>query len=193
MDKDLTLIKFMLMPFGIGNDFNPITSSSENYKRWVTNFGPNTCKSCARLNGTVYEKGNLPQTSPPLHPNCNCAIIKMTAIKAGTASADGLSGADLSLQNGWGLPEKYITKSEAENYGYKKWEGNLADVLPGLFIGGAVFENKKNKLPSNEGRVWYEADINYTRGYRNGHRIIYSNDGLIFVTYDHYETFYEIN
>ncbi|MBC8529578.1 hypothetical protein H8699_09085 [Christensenellaceae bacterium NSJ-44] len=29
-------------------------------------------------------------------------------------------------------------------------------------------------------------------GYRNGHRILYSSDGLIFATYDHYNTFYEI-
>lgn len=43
-----------------------------------------------------------------------------------------------------------------------------------------------------EGRVWYEADINYTGGYRRRHRILYSNDGLIFVTYDHYETFWEV-
>ena len=42
------------------------------------------------------------------------------------------------------------------------------------------------------GRIWYEVDINYTGGYRNGQRLIYSNDGLIFVTYDHYNKFYEI-
>ena len=40
--------------------------------------------------------------------------------------------------------------------------------------------------------LWYEADINYTGGYRNDDRILFSNDGLIFVTYDHYETFLEI-
>ena len=38
----------------------------------------------------------------------------------------------------------------------------------------------------------YEADINYDKGFRNRQRILYSNDGLIFVTYDHYQTFYEI-
>ena len=43
-----------------------------------------------------------------------------------------------------------------------------------------------------EGRIWYEADINYKRGYRNTQRLLFSNDGLIFVTYDHYETFAEI-
>ena len=42
------------------------------------------------------------------------------------------------------------------------------------------------------GRVWYEADINYDGGYRSNDRILYSNDGLIFVTYDHYKTFYEV-
>ena len=39
---------------------------------------------------------------------------------------------------------------------------------------------------------WYEADINYTGGFRTHDRILYSNDGLIFVTYEHYQTFYEI-
>jgi len=42
------------------------------------------------------------------------------------------------------------------------------------------------------GRIWYEADLNYIHGKRNGQRIVFSNDGLIFVTYDHYKTFYEI-
>jgi hypothetical protein len=42
------------------------------------------------------------------------------------------------------------------------------------------------------GRIWYEADINYDDGYRNHQRILYSNDGLIFVSYDHYQTYYEI-
>ena len=37
--------------------------------------------------------------------------------------------------------------------------------------------------------------INYglkNSGKRNRQRIVYSNDGLIFVSYDHYQTFYEI-
>ena len=48
------------------------------------------------------------------------------------------------------------------------------------------------KLPSVDGRIWYEADINYTGGIRNSSRILYSNDGLVFVTYDHYFTFNQI-
>lgn len=42
------------------------------------------------------------------------------------------------------------------------------------------------------GRIWYEADLNYYEGRRNGHRLLFSNDGLFFVTYDHYKTFYEL-
>lgn len=59
-------------------------------------------------------------------------------------------------------------------------------------IGGDQYYNDDLKLPSISGRIWYEADINYTGGSRNRQRILYSNDGLIFVTYDHYQTFYEI-
>ena len=55
-----------------------------------------------------------------------------------------------------------------------------------------VYHNKNNHLPDMPGRIWYEADINYYEGRRNSHRVLWSNDGLIFVTYDHYETFYEI-
>lgn len=54
------------------------------------------------------------------------------------------------------------------------------------------YKNSDKHLPNVPGRVWHEADINYKQGKRNGHRIVWSNDGLIFVTYDHYKTFYEI-
>ena len=60
-----------------------------------------------------------------------------------------------------------------------------------LHFGGEYY-NDNGHLPSKEGRIWYEADINYRFGYRNNQRVVYSNDGLIFVTYDHYKTFFEI-
>lgn len=55
-----------------------------------------------------------------------------------------------------------------------------------------VYKNRNGHLPSKQGRIWYEDDINYKGGFRDGQRIIYSNDGLIFVSYDHYQTFFEI-
>ncbi|MGN1432081.1 MAG: ribonuclease domain-containing protein [Ruminococcus sp.] len=70
--------------------------------------------------------------------------------------------------------------------------GNLNIVAPGMQIGGDVFQNRNGHLPIAEGRIWYEADINYDFGYRNHHRILYSNDGLIFATYDYYMTFVQV-
>lgn len=55
-----------------------------------------------------------------------------------------------------------------------------------------VYKNRDKRLPDALGRIWYEADINYSFGYRGGERILYSNDGSIFVTYDHYAAFAEI-
>lgn len=76
--------------------------------------------------------------------------------------------------------------------GWEPLKGNLDQVAPGMMIGGDIYSNKDGHLPQADGRIWYEADINYTGGYRTRHRILYSNDGLIFVTYDHFETFFEI-
>ena len=47
-------------------------------------------------------------------------------------------------------------------YNWIKSDGNLADVLPGRMIGGGVFENRKHKLPEAPGRIWFEADFDYT-------------------------------
>lgn len=59
-------------------------------------------------------------------------------------------------------------------------------------ITAGIYRNFDGHLPQAPGRIWYEADINYKTGKRNNQRVLWSNDGLIFVTYDHYETFYEI-
>lgn len=76
--------------------------------------------------------------------------------------------------------------------GFKSKLGNLHIVAPGKMIGGDYFMNARGQLPTAPGRIWYECDINYTSGYRNSCRILYSNDGLLFMTEDHYETFIEI-
>lgn len=86
------------------------------------------------------------------------------------------------------LPYNYITKSEAEKLGWSG--GSVEQVAPGKCIGGSRFYNNEKKLPEKSGRKYYECDID-TLGYhsRGSRRIIYSNDGLIYYTGDHYETF----
>ena len=86
------------------------------------------------------------------------------------------------------LPENYITKSEAEALG---WQGGSVErYLEGAAIGGDRFYNNEGDLPKEKGRLYYECDID-TNGAsgRGPERIVFSNDGLIYYTPDHYETF----
>lgn len=90
------------------------------------------------------------------------------------------------------LPPNYLTKGEAEELGWDSREGNLWEVADGMSIGGDYFGNREGLLPDEPGRDYYEADINYQGGYRNAERIVFSNDGLIFYTDDHYESFEQL-
>ncbi len=87
------------------------------------------------------------------------------------------------------LPPYYITKSEARKSGWDASAGNLCEVLPGRAIGGDIFSNREGNLPNTDKRKWFEADLNYNCGRRNADRILFSNDGLIYVSLDHYKTF----
>lgn len=90
------------------------------------------------------------------------------------------------------LPQNYITKKEAEALGWNSREGNLWEVAPGMSIGGSRFGNYEGALPEKKGRKYYECDIDFEGGYRGAKRIIYSDDGLIFYTEDHYKTFVQL-
>lgn len=87
------------------------------------------------------------------------------------------------------LPSNYITKSEASTLGWDSSKGNLWDVAPGKSIGGDRFGNYEGLLPKASGRQYYECDVNYDGGYRGSERIVFSNDGLVYYTADHYDTF----
>ena len=87
------------------------------------------------------------------------------------------------------LPGNYITKKEAQDLGWDSSKGNLNKVAPGKSIGGDKFGNREGLLPKKDGRVYYECDIDYKKGSRNAKRIVFSNDGLIYYTEDHYESY----
>nr|WP_305182579.1 ribonuclease domain-containing protein [uncultured Schaedlerella sp.] len=86
------------------------------------------------------------------------------------------------------LPSNFITKKEAQALG---WEGgSLEPYAPGKCIGGSRFGNYEGLLPEKEGRVYTECDIDTLGADRRGaKRIVFSNDGLIYYTEDHYESF----
>lgn len=90
------------------------------------------------------------------------------------------------------LPKNFITKKDAEAAGWVSSKGNLWDVAPGMSIGGSRFGNYEGTLPEKDGRTWYECDIAFDGGFRGAQRIVYSNDGLIYYTGDHYKTFEEL-
>lgn len=87
------------------------------------------------------------------------------------------------------LPGNYLTKQEARDLGWISTEGNLWDVTDQMSIGGDHFGNYEGLLPDVAGRKWHECDVNYSGGYRGAERLVYSNDGLIYYTEDHYESF----
>lgn len=89
------------------------------------------------------------------------------------------------------LPDYYITKQEASRLGWRG--GSLEAYAPGRMIGGDRFGNYEGLLPKRAGRVWTECDIgSYGKAGRGAKRIVFSNDGLIFYTEDHYQSFVEL-
>ena len=86
------------------------------------------------------------------------------------------------------LPNNFITKSEAKKLGWKS--GSLEKYAPGKCIGGDRFGNYEGLLPKAPGRTYTECDIDTLgRKSRGAKRIVFSNDGLIYFTDDHYKSF----
>ncbi len=85
------------------------------------------------------------------------------------------------------LPDYYVTKSEAKKNGWVPSKGNLCEVLPGKAIGGDKFSNREKQLPKDG--QYYEADVNYNCGNRNADRIVFTKEGDVYLTKDHYKSF----
>lgn len=86
------------------------------------------------------------------------------------------------------LPGNFMTKKEAKKLGWTG--GSLEDYAPGMCIGGDYFGNYEGLLPKAKGREYHECDIDTLgKNSRGAKRIVFSNDGLIYYTDDHYESF----
>ena len=87
------------------------------------------------------------------------------------------------------LPDNYVTKREAEEAG---WSGGSVERYTGegTAIGGSAFGNREGLLPKERGRTYTECDIDTVgKNSRGAKRIVFSNDGLVYYTDDHYESF----
>ena len=86
------------------------------------------------------------------------------------------------------LPQNFITKKDARALG---WNGGGRDDDAAVkCVGGDRFGNYEGLLPDAPGREYHECDIDTLHAVSRGaKRIVYSNDGLIYYTEDHYESF----
>ena len=125
-------------------------------------------------------------TATPVRTEKPTAAPKQTAITAPQDIADYI------FAHGT-LPDNFLTKNEARQLGWDSSKNYVSDVAPGYSIGGDRFGNYEGLLPDASGRKWYEADANYTVGPRGAERILYSSDGLVYYTNDHYQTFTEMH
>ena len=128
-----------------------------------------------------------------INPDLQIDGILLTMVDQRTNNAKSViaslrEGIALYINTYGELPPNFITKNEARDLG---WEGgSLEPYAPGMCIGGNYFGNFEGLLPDAEGREYTECDIN-TMGAdsRGPERIVFSNDGLIYYTPDHYESF----
>ena len=172
---------------------NALQGDSLTWANWMSRLTLTTCEYCVQNHGKIVDISVLEyKTSVDAHQNCKCVYVPMRTKKVGTATDMGMEGADVYLAENGRLPEYYLDQETAKEAGWKASKKKFSTLFPGRVPGGDEFGNEASKLPSAAGRVWYEADINYYSGKRNRQRLLYSNDGLLFVTYDHYHTFYEL-
>lgn len=154
-----------------------------------------TLLSCTTID-TVLEDLGLDDTSKPSNVNEkvedeteNQSVDETQATISEDESYTDKESVALYIDTYDKLPKNYITKKEATKLGWESSKGNLWDVTDKMSIGGDWFGNREKKLPVEKGRSYYECDINYKGGYRGAERLVYSDDGLIYYTADHYDSF----
>ena len=128
------------------------------------------------------------QAPPAAEPEQGSAVSAAEPALDENGSYDSKEDVALYLHLYGHLPGNYITKKEAQSLGWSG--GSLEPYAPGKCIGGSRFGNYEGRLPDARGRSWTECDIDTLgKKSRGARRIVFSNDGLIYYTDDHYESF----
>lgn len=205
MKKTITVIVAFLLAvvlsvLGLGGNENAVQSSSgpnSGTSSLISSTAPHTSVAPPSSAGSstvssMQEVTSSTQSSTP-------ASKVETSSEAGTSSTEesrldeagyyySKEDVALYLYTYKHLPQNFITKGEAQKLG---WEGGSVErFAPDCAIGGDVFGNREGLLPKAKGRTYYECDIDTNgKNSRGAKRIVFSNDGLIYYTDDHYETF----
>ncbi len=117
--------------------------------------------------------------------------LQSFAVLLGLEEVDEFVAAVETIRATGDLPDDFLTKGEARDEGWRPGH-DLCRYVPGATIGGSRFQNRERRLPDAPGRRWKEADLDFDCGRRGARRLVFSNDGLVYVTLDHYESFYEV-
>ena len=149
---------------------------------------------------TVKQQTTSQTTTAPPPPETTAAPPETTVTEAETTQAPAEPALDpdgsynskedvaLYIHTYGRLPSNYISKKEAQKLGWSG--GSLEPYAPGKSIGGSYFGNYEELLPVKKGRSYTECDIDTEgKSSRGAKRIVFSNDGLIYYTEDHYSTF----
>ena len=154
-------------------------------------FGVTLFASCAVSDGTVSDGQNETTATEFREQDISDEAIKYAeenVTEDGVYTTPATVAAYIHVFNK--LPQNFITKKEAQQLGWDSVKGNLNDVAPGKSIGGDTFGNREKLLP--KGKKYRECDVNYHVGRRGAERIIYSSDGDVYYTNDHYSSFTKI-
>lgn len=143
---------------------------------------------------TSYQQSTTPKATTPKATTPKATTPKATTGKSDQTKLDKngyyYTKEDVALYiHTYGcLPDNFITKKEAQALGWTG--GSLERYAPGKVIGGDHFGNYEGLLPAKKGRTYTECDIDTLgKSSRGAKRIVFSNDGLIYYTDDHYESF----
>lgn len=154
-----------------------------------------TFTACAQTSSTASSDSQISSSISASSQNGGSSAAQKSTSDSGVTEDGEYSDKEhvaLYIHTYGHLPSNYISKTKARKAGWDSSEGNLWDVLPGKSIGGSEFYNDEGMLPDARGRRWTECDIDYGGGFRGAKRIVFSNDGLVFYTDDHYKTFEQL-
>lgn len=198
MRKFLSILLTLLLLFGIvgcknksqTQNVNSSTTSSAESSSTASSTISSSATSSAESSSTTSSTESSSETSSAISSSTTSSAESSTESAVIDENGSYTSKDDVALYiHVYGhLPSNFITKKEAEKLGWSG--GSLEPYAPGKCIGGDRFGNYEGLLPRKTGRSYTECDID-TLGQksRGAKRIVFSNDGLIYYTDDHYASF----